>query len=368
MFGSRVVPIFAAIGRNIDLLQKIEGINERVRRIVGSERKQPNGGIFELLVAAAYARVGAQVRFVPETKARRTHDMDVTIDGRVLAIECKRMEASEYGERERELMRNLWASANFTLTFLKRSTFGEVFFTKPINLVPENYLREKVYDWVRSKEDYLSWSDDFSTGNLKKIDLKELKKVLAKDNVLAVGTRILQLITGVYKRNQSFLQSALIKKAENPRYVEACDFAIVLNWSSLSEEAINAKARDILRKLSEANDQLPADTPSVIHIGIEAVDGDEVEKVRFDKIIETISKFDTKGKNLEYIYCHYLVPESPPDQAWAFDETMQWVGVNPKGGHPLDKAFLVLPEDEKTRSGTHWQSEVSLRQILGRNN
>lgn len=40
--------------------------------------------------------------------------MDVTLNGRTLAVECKRMEVGEYSERERARMRELWkASALF---------------------------------------------------------------------------------------------------------------------------------------------------------------------------------------------------------------------------------------------------------------
>lgn len=66
MFGSRVVPIIMAIGRNLELLRDVEGIDERVRRLVGPERRQPNGALFEFLVAAAYRRAGAKVVFLPE--------------------------------------------------------------------------------------------------------------------------------------------------------------------------------------------------------------------------------------------------------------------------------------------------------------
>ena len=58
VFGSRVVSVFAAIGRNLDLLLTVDGIGDRVTRMVGAERAQPNGPLFELLVAAAYLRAG----------------------------------------------------------------------------------------------------------------------------------------------------------------------------------------------------------------------------------------------------------------------------------------------------------------------
>ena len=54
VFGSRVVPVFQAIGRDLDLLLQVEGIETRVQRMVTKERGQPNGGLFELLVSVGY--------------------------------------------------------------------------------------------------------------------------------------------------------------------------------------------------------------------------------------------------------------------------------------------------------------------------
>jgi hypothetical protein len=53
IFGSRVVPIIASIGRNLDLLKSTEGIAARAARLIHEERRQPNGRLFEMLVAAA---------------------------------------------------------------------------------------------------------------------------------------------------------------------------------------------------------------------------------------------------------------------------------------------------------------------------
>ena len=80
MYGSRVVPVLASVGRNLDLLRDVDGLEERVRRLVRGERRQPNGGLFELLVGAAYRRAGGKVAFLPEKPGKaKTHDMNVTL-------------------------------------------------------------------------------------------------------------------------------------------------------------------------------------------------------------------------------------------------------------------------------------------------
>ena len=356
VFGSRVAPIFQAIGRDLELLHQVNGLAERVKRMVGKERGQPNGGLFELLVAACYRRSGASVSFVEERPGQaKTHDMDVTLHGRTWAVECKRMEVGEYTESERLQIARLWSGCSKHLVGIERSTLCKVSFQSELKSIPPDYLKAKVHEWLESGKKAMSWSDATAVGSMAVLDLRPLQKMLSTDLVLGSSHRILELLTGRYVRNAKYQTLLRTKLGDNPRYVKACNLAIVLNWESLSESAMDNKARDIRKKLSEANDQLPAGRPSIVHIGFEAVEGDKVERLRHAKILATARQFDPGDKQLEYIYCHYLVPESPPDECWAFDETTQWCAIRPTQAKPLDRCFLVLPSGTHDRQGPHWQ-------------
>lgn len=356
VFGSRVIPIFQAIGRDLDLLQQVSGLAARVQRMVSKERGQPNGGLFELLVAASYLRAGGTVTFVDEQPGQaKTHDMDVTINGHTWAVECKRMEVGDYSESERLQVGRLWSDCSKHLAGIERSTLCKVSFHRELKTVPTDYLKAKVLEWLASGKKELAWSDATADGQIAVLDLRPLQKVLSSDLVLGSSHRILELLTGRYVRNAKYQTLLRTKPGDNPRYVKACNLAIVLNWESLSESAIDSKARDIRKKLSEANTQLPDGRPSIVHIGFEAVEGDKVERLRHAKILATAREFDAGEKQLEYIYCHYLVPESPPDECWAFDETTQWCPICPSEAKPLDNCFLVLPSGAHNRQGPHWQ-------------
>ena len=111
IFGSRVLPIFQALGRSVRGLKEVPGAEERVLKLIGPSRSQPNGLLFELLVAGAYLQEGYSVAMVAEQPGKhRTHDLDVLRGGDSWAVECKRMETSEYGEHERKRMRQLCVS------------------------------------------------------------------------------------------------------------------------------------------------------------------------------------------------------------------------------------------------------------------
>jgi len=279
--------------------------------------------------------------------------LNVALNGKDYAVECKRMELGEYGERERQSARELWRPTAQLLIAQKRSTFCDVHFRVPLSEVPKDYLPSLARRWLDSKGQSLKWSNDIASGFIGDLDLGPLQTLLETDYVLMGSSRLFELLSGEYVRHANYNQVLSVKPGENPRYIDECDLAVLLRWESLSAEATDAKARDVLRKLAEANDQLPEGVPGIVHIGFETVETDRVERLRHKKIIDSVKQFDAKGKKLECVYCHYFVPESPPDASWAFDETTQWSAVSSKP--PIRDLFLIVPPGEEQRSGPHWE-------------
>lgn len=355
MFGSRVVPVFQAIGRNLETLRSAVGIDDRVRRMIRSERQQPNGTLFELLVAAAYVRAGASVSFRKETPGvGRSHDLDVVLGGEAYAVECKRMEVGQYGEAERERMRQLWMPASTKIARRGLSAFGSVDFKIELADVSDTYLADKVADWMTGGRPSLLWDDDVSSGVVGELDLGPLQEVLEDNDVLTAGTRLHELLSGRYVRHGNYLQITRHQVGMSPRWMGECDQAVLLRWQSSSVRAINAKARDVLRIVAKANDQLPDGVHGIVHVGFEAVEGDDVEAARFERIQRSLEAFDPKERPLRLVCCHYFVPESPPEGGWAFDETVQWHRVSGDLARPLENPFLVLPPGAPGRHGPHW--------------
>jgi hypothetical protein len=356
IFGCRVIPILAAIGRNLDLLLTVEGFVDRAKSLLIVERAQPNGALFEILVAAAYAREGWRVTFKPaQPGVARTYDLDIEKDGKRYAVECKRMEGGEYVEQERSCMRELWKVPCLLLAKKeKRSTYLDVAFKIEIQNVPNAYLMDIVLGFIRSRKPSRLWDDAIASGVVGDLDLSAIQESLKTGYLLHPGPVFNKLLTGSYRRYDSMIAALRMKFATCPHFVDELDLAIVARWSSVSEVAIDKRARDIQAKLVEANAQLPRDVPGIIHIGFEAISGDAVELRRYDKILDRVRNFDSKGSRLEFIYCHYFAPETTPEVTWAIDETLQWMGVR-KGDRPLKKGLLLLPEDEGlSRTGVHW--------------
>jgi hypothetical protein len=363
VFGCRVVPILAAIGRNLDLLHTVEGFADRAKRIATVESAQPNAGLFEILVAAAYAREGWRVAFKSvQPGVARTYDLDVEKDGKRYAVECKRMEGGDYVEQERSRMRELWKAPSFLLAKKEeRSTYLDVRFKIEVRDVPDAYLLNKAFGFIESEMPSLLWDDATASGVVGDLDLSTIQESLKTGYLLYPGPVFNKLLTGSYRRYDSMITALRIKHAICPHFVDELDLAVAARWSCVSEAAIDKRARDIQGKLVEANAQLPADIPGIVHIGFEALSGDDVEQRRYEKIINRARNFDPKSSRLEFVYCHYFAPEATPEEIWAIDETVQWIGVR-KGNRPLKNGAVILPEDEgPPRKGVHWDSRSLLK-------
>lgn len=354
VYGCRVIPILAALGRNLDNLQRVDGYQERLHRLIFKERAQPNGGLFEFLVAATYVREGYDVAFHPEKPGRgRTHDLDVRRGSDHFAIECKRMEGGQYHEKERAIMRDLWRPASHALVRTGGSYCFDLTFQTEIDAIPPGYLQGLALEFIKEDADNRIIYDDLSYGTLRKLNLGPLQAALATSSWMHPGPKYNNLLLGSYRRYESLLLAHKVKFSPNPHFIDAIDQAVALRWTSASEAAIAKKARDVIGKLVEANEQLPPDRPGIVHIGFEALGGDAFEQHRFEKIKASVSAFDTRGKPLDYVFCHYFSPEASVDEAWAIDETTHYHKKRP-GPLPLRQLSLVPPEDVPFDAGVHW--------------
>jgi hypothetical protein len=282
--------------------------------------------------------------------------MDVRVRGREWAIECKRMEIGEYTEKERTRAREVWLPTAHELRRRGLNVLAAVHFTSELEAVSPEYLARHAVQWMSGGLlQPHQWSDRHGSGTIGLLNMTPLKTLLKTDDVALHSSRMMELLTGKYKRNAKVIQVLHAKMADNPLYIDECDQAIVLDWESHSPDAINGKARDVLKRLADGTRQLPDDRPGVVHIGLEAVDGDEVERLRYQKVISTIANFNAHGKPLEYVYVSWFAPESPPNSGEAFDETCHWAGRRPGQLRPLRDDLLVLAPSAATRPGVHWE-------------
>ena len=125
--------------------------------------------------------------------------------------------------------------------------------------------------------------------------------------------------------------------------MEKVGFACGMTRIILSDESLRIKARDIRKLLSNAVKQVPKDKPSIIHIGIEATDGVDVEKARNQKLREIVRfKFDDVPVSL--VRLHRFVPLPHADLLFDFIETKDDLYIH-NTIPSLIPTFVVVPNN-----------------------
>lgn len=356
---ARIVPLLQALGRNLELLGTIKGVEDRVARLMNAERAQPDAGLYELLVALSYRRYGWQeVLLIPETPGQgRTPDIAVAKPRRTWTIECKRFGRSAYGKLERDIAQRIAQQVHRRTRQSGHSVMLNVEFKVELDTLNEDHLIQYVDRFLREPTAFC-WDTEDSAGEIRAMDFRPLRKVLRTDVVYNGSTRMFELLSGRYDRYAGHNMAIKARRwSKNPLYIDEISWASLVKWWSVSDESVERKARHFRSHLADANDQLSGDGPGCIHIGIDATQGDSVEVLRYLKNKREIERFNTCGSRLRWVYCNIFGPDSTPnlDEAWAFDETTIPFKV---GRHatkePLPEHMLILKDDTNVRMGTPW--------------
>ena len=139
------------------------------------------------------------------------------------------------------------------------------------------------------------------------------------------------------------------------RFLDTMNFAACAFWHCDAARSIERKARDIRSRLADAVRQLPHDSPGVVHVGLETLDGVAVEAERYRRIFNTVSRFDVSSKPLGWVFCHLFQSYAPPDQGWVLDETVYYFATASMPEEtPLEQFAVIVPESEMSSSGVHW--------------
>lgn len=364
--GARIIPIFERLGTDFELLRQIGGIDEKIKNIVSFGKRnipEPDSELFEILVALLWKRNGWEdVSFVPVAPPEKRPDIRAVSGNKEWFIECKRLNGtSEYSKRERQKWLKMWCHLRDYLVDKQIPAVFEIVFHVELNTLPDDFLVSE----LAGKLPFLScpcviisneqWQVSFDTVNFEKT-----KAHLEKFHVKMPSSQLAELIAGYRDPNRGFTHVALGKTGRfgegrvNNKYLITMDFAACAFWHCDAEGSIDKKARDIRKRLGEAVGQLPENKNSVIHVGLETLDGILVEAERYGRIFNTAQNFDNSGKNLRWIYCHLFQSYAPPDQDWVFDETVHYFSHRDTGNEQPLTHHLVMTSIGDSCDGIHW--------------
>lgn len=189
--GYRIAPLFRRIGQLLPTLGGVVGADERASRLMTNSLSQPDDGLYELLVAGAYARRGwDRVAFVPEAPGvAKRQDLLVDRKRAGWAVECKRAGRSGYARDERVAGERMADRAHARAAAAGRSIVVLARFSEELHLLGEDYLADRVGRFLDSAGPH-EWSDDGGRGVVMDVMWDALHGVMAHDDVFFGSSRM----------------------------------------------------------------------------------------------------------------------------------------------------------------------------------
>jgi hypothetical protein len=365
MQSGRIYPAFASIGRNIEALKKMKGIDNRLQDMLNEKQNQPDSTLFELLIAALYHQNGYEVEFLAERPGMKMPDMRASKDGKSFLVECKRLaKVTDFSEKERQNWVKRFDALAQIMRMVGKPAFVEVVFKVPVEEVEIDFLPKLFMDYVRVGG--LNYNQLFSTPKLdfkaRHIDLEKINKRLAHTMARANSPQMIELMAGSYDMHGSY--TMLAGPSEVTSYGPDDDLhvlnkfygglheAYIAKWECIDESSINAKAKDVKKILSKAVSQMSDTEPGRIHIGYETVNGPLVEFMRHKKVNEAIESFRFDDKNIHSIYCHAMQPLIKIEE-FECAETVISFENEPR----LEKKLILERSGFGHSNGTHWHED-----------
>lgn len=353
----RIVSIFRRLGKLLPAMRTVEGVMDRLEDLMWKGRKQPDQGLYELLVAGAYrSREWPHVAFVPaQAGGPRTHDLAVSNGRRQWAVECKRLNSSGYegeerarGERLAEQVHSLCKARGQSLVLL-------VNFKVELSTVPDGYLAELAEDYL-GRRPQGPWDDDIAYGYAYPPNWGQIQKVLAVDDVSYGGSRLAELLVGEWLPHLDHSVSAdWVPAPGRPFYATSISRASAVGWAIGSHDAARRKARHFRAVIADAVGQLPGDRPAAIHVGYEARNGNSVDQLRHLLNAREMETFDPGESRLRWVFANYMSPEHANDrnESAAISETTAAYRV---GRHRTPETLPehLLFSDGRGTAGNHW--------------
>jgi hypothetical protein len=355
---ARIVPYLQKIGRDLNHLKKVEGVETRAKRLMTSERSQPEGGIYELLVAGAYIRHGwSTVAFVDETPGRgRTPDLHVSKPGTRWAVECKRIMRSGYAAREEKAGKLLASKVHEVSESSGQSFVLDVRFREELDTYEESYLKDRI-EALLPLDGTVENSDGRTDIRLRPVQWDLVRSIMSSDFIYIGSTRMMEIISGEHEHGASHSLNVKCRRAETkPSYADVIYHASLVNWASISPAAQRAKADHFKRKIASAEGQLPDDRPGVVHVGMESLGHQMIDQHRHFQNHLIAREFTTSTSRLRWIYGNYFQVEvtTRQDESCAMEESMAPYRIGTHRTREPLPGHLLIADDQDAVEGLHW--------------
>lgn len=359
----RAVPFIASIGARWQHAHKVNGLDRKLDELLHKYRKEPDGALFEILVALAYAEAGWKVTLIEEGP-QKTPDMRVQRGAQEFFVECKRMmRTTQYAETERTQFLRQWDAAKHRLLTNDQWIWLQGDFHVELADLPAGFLDEVFRAGLplRHPQGQVLHQSEMATIRARLIDRVAVERHFDENYVKANSPMLARVLGGDWapeNATTTIIHSAKVVHVawcDVPvlgAYLDQLWFACGFTRQVDAETAIEKKAKDITTLLSRAVEQVPADRPSIIHIAAETMDGPAIERRRTEKVMERIPQFTTE-KPVVAVRFHRFMGNQRAELAFEMDETIDKFQADGVDLSALPTS-VVVPFGTELRDGSHW--------------
>ena len=261
---ARAVPQICSLGMSLGPLKEVKGADLKLRELCKAPSAETDSRIFELLVAAAFARMGHDVGFI-ETSAAKTPDLRLYGSPIPLVVECKRKQPlNAYEQREFSTI-----SEVFSILCHEREELGLVgelaldFEQELVNLSADSIV-QSVRDMTRTLSPYAAEETEWG-----RIRLKATTVSREFEPTRLYSPEFLQQVFGTDLEQDDVDGICAIAKNNQAPVVDRAELPLLMKWTSNSEAAIEKKLHTIKNLWIEAVDQIPTGEAGLIYLAYE---------------------------------------------------------------------------------------------------
>lgn len=367
---SRIYPFFATIGKHIDELKNVKGIESKLNELLIKKKNQPDSTLFEIVVAICYLKNGWNVEFIPETSTNKTPDLHVIRDNCEYFVECKRLaKVTDYAKNERKEWLKRWERLVQLLKTYPYSTFIYIQFKVEIKKTNINILVNIFHEKRKffMKEQAFIFENEEVFLAARHMNMNSINSHLDKWDVKYPSPELYALFDVQYdpKGNYTHLFKAKLLKSNPGKegvlniFVESVDIVHCAKWDCISIESIDKKSKDIKKLLAKAVRQAPLNGSTIIHLGYETLHDPSIEFNRNEKIDTIMSSFDFGQKNIASVFCHSFQTRNFPNNKFDVAETTRPFDFIVDPTKLLSENLLITDWDgAESGTDTHWRQDL----------
>ena len=276
---ARAVPQICTLGMSLESLKKVKGAEQKVRELCRAPSAETDARIFELIVAAAFARLGHEVSFI-EATAEKSPDLRVHGKPIPIVIECKRkQELNAYEIKEFSIAREVFSA--LCVERDKLGLIGELIidFKKEMVNLPVAEIVQGVRDITKSLSLYATKETEWGT-----IALRPVSISTTFESTRPYSPDFLENVFGIDLESDEFDGICAVFNNDRSPVIDRAELPFLMKWRSNSEAAKEKKLQTIKTLWIEAVDQIPTEEAGLIYLAYEEGHRPSLADARTDAI------------------------------------------------------------------------------------